>query len=235
MRPDFEGSDDLEVFPIGSLRYWTGSGEYLELVGARSSGSAARLAFNVVDGSSFDGVEFGPMLQYRFERDDVDSTAVELLGKVDAAIEAGVFFKVDLVEDIKFTGAVAKDVSDKHDGSTIEIGLEHTSTPIDTLRLTTGIASTWASNDYANAYFAVTAAGAAASGLTQYDPDSGFKDVGLRVNAVWAGPGAGWEHLRILGLVSWFRMIGDAKDSPIVSDEGNDNQLFGGLAVGWEG
>ena len=37
-----------------------------------------------------------------------------------------------------------------------------------------------------------------------------------------------------MGMLSWFKMLGDAKDSPIVDDEGDDSQIFGGIAVGWQ-
>ena len=33
---------------------------------------------------------------------------------------------------------------------------------------------------------------------------------------------------------SWFKMLGDAEDSPIVDDEGDDSQIFGGIGVGWQ-
>ena len=37
-----------------------------------------------------------------------------------------------------------------------------------------------------------------------------------------------------MGLVSWFHMLGDAEDSPVVDDEGDASQLFGGIAIGWQ-
>jgi outer membrane protein len=232
-RPDYEGSDTHEAFPIGTFRASLSSGEYVELVGARSSGSAARLAINLVDSSQFNFLEFGPILQYRLERDDVDSNAVEALGKVDSAIEAGGFatFKT---ESFSIGASGAQVVTNENDGFTVELYTEYTVRPTDTWSLTSGLASTYASNDYQNAYFTVTAAGAAASGLTQYNSGAGFKDVGLRFSTAWAGPGSGWEHLRLMGLVSWFHMLGDAEDSPVVDDEGDASQFFGGIAIGWQ-
>lgn len=232
-RPDYEGSDELELFPLGSFRASYGSGEYLELTGARSSGSAVRLLVNLVDSSQFDMLEFGLLLQYRLERDDVENDAVEALGKVSSAIEAGTFFAYK-ADPFKLSVSLAKDVSNEHDGVLIELAADHKTQLSDTFQLTTGISSTYASNDYMNSYFRVTTAGAIASGLSEYDPDAGFKDVGLRLTTVWAGPGSGWEHVRIMGMFSLFRMLGDAADSPIVDDEGDDTQLFGGIAVGWQ-
>ena len=76
-RPDYEGSDDREAFPFASFKMWWDSGRYVELVGARSSGSAARFAANIIDKTRVDIFELGPVIQYRLPRDDVDNDAVE--------------------------------------------------------------------------------------------------------------------------------------------------------------
>jgi outer membrane scaffolding protein for murein synthesis (MipA/OmpV family) len=233
-RPDYEGSDDTEAFPFGSFRVWWESGRYVELVGARSSGSAARLEANLLDTvHEINLVELGPVVQYRLARDDVDNNAVDALGDIDAALELGAFVALKF-EDLRVRLTGAHDVSDEHDGDVVELAAEYRAKLSDTFTLTSGVASTWASKDYMKTYFGVTAAGAMASGLPEYSADSGVKDVGVRFTAMWAGPGQGWEHLRLIGLLSWFSMLGDAQDSPIVDDVGDDNQLFGGLAVGWE-
>ena len=64
-RPDYEGSDDLTAFPFLGFKMWWDSGRTLSLTGAKSSGSAARLAGNVLDTSKVKYLELGPVLQYR--------------------------------------------------------------------------------------------------------------------------------------------------------------------------
>jgi outer membrane protein len=34
-----------------------------------------------------------------------------------------------------------------------------------------------------------------------------------------------------MGLASYKRLLGDAEDSPVVNDEGDENQLMGGVLV----
>jgi outer membrane protein len=232
-RPDYEGSDDMEAFPYAGGRIWWDSGRYVELVGTRSSGSAARLAANILDKRQIELVEFGPVIQYRLSREDVDNNAVDALGDIDAALELGGFAALKF-DDFRFTLTGARDVSDEYDGGLIELAADYTARISDTFRLTSGLASTWASDDYMQTYFGVTAAGSVASGLSQYSADAGIKDFGIRFTATWAGPGSGWEHFRLIGMFSWFTLLSDAKDSPIVDDAGNENQLYAGFGVGWQ-
>ena len=232
-RPDYEGSDDLTAFPFLGFKMWWDSGRNISLTGAKSSGSAARLAANILDTTEVKYFELGPVLQYRLARDDVDNNAVDSLRDVDAAVELGGFFALNFHPlRVQLTGVA--DVSDQYSGGLVELVTEYTIDFTNTFNLTTGLASTWASDDYMEAYFGVTAAGSAASGLSQFDASSGMKDLGVRLTGVWKGPGDGWEHWRVMGLFSWFGLQKDAKDSPIVDDVGNDDQIYGGIAVGWE-
>ena len=80
-------------------------------------------------------------------------------------------------------------------------------------------------------YFSIGTQDAFRSGLKVYDADDGFKDVGLGLFAMWGMPD--WEHFRIAGKMSYFRLIEDAEDSPVVDDAGSANQLFGGLMLVW--
>jgi outer membrane protein len=232
-RPDYEGSDDLTAFPFAGFKMWWDSGRNIALTGAKSSGSAARLDANIIDKTQVEYLEFGPVLQYRLARDDVDNNQVDALKDVDAAVELGAFVALDFHPlRVQVTGV--SDVSDQHSGELVEFFTQYTARITDTFSLAGGIAATWASDDYMEAYFGVDAAGSAASGLSQFDASSGMKDMGVRLTGTWKGPGDGWEHWRVMGLFSWFGLQKDAKDSPIVDDVGNDDQIYGGIAVGWE-
>ena len=76
-------------------------------------------------------------------------------------------------------------------------------------------------------YFGIDAGGAAASGLDEFDADEGFKDVGLALS-IELGDGQG---LGLTGILSYKRLLGDAEDSPVVADVGDENQIFGGVAL----
>ena len=76
-------------------------------------------------------------------------------------------------------------------------------------------------------YFGVDSADSARSGLSQYDADSGIKDVGFdlgilcQFNENWGG--------RLFG--SYNLLVGDADESSPVTDEGSQHQFFLGVLV----
>ena len=70
---------------------------------------------------------------------------------------------------------------------------------------------------------------AASSGLPFYKADGGIKDYGL-------GIGANYKFNKAWGLiakVSYYRLTGDAEDSPIVEDEGDKNQYKAAVALSY--
>ena len=76
-------------------------------------------------------------------------------------------------------------------------------------------------------YFSITPSDAAASGLPVYNAHSGFKDWGVNVLGHYT-PG---KHWGFAGFVKYNKLLGHAEDSPIVQDEGDENQFAAGLAL----
>ena len=70
------------------------------------------------------------------------------------------------------------------------------------------------------AYFGVDATNAARSGLREFDADGGLKDAGVLLLARYSFDRT-WG-LMVLG--KFTRLVGDAADSPLVEDEGSENQ-----------
>jgi outer membrane protein len=168
----------------------------------------------------------GPVLQFRNERDDVDNNRVDNMDDVDNAVEAGAFVGLTSgpwAASLTF----ATDVSDEHEGSLVEIEGSYTTAVSEKLRFTFGANLTYADDDYMGTYFGVNAADAARSGLPLYGADGGLKDVGVNVTGQYRLRG-NWG---LLGVISYDRLLGDAKDSPLVDDEGDENQWGAILAV----
>jgi outer membrane protein len=228
-RPDYEGSEDYEPVPIGGFRVTWNEGVFLDFSGTHGSGGAPRLRFNVVADLL---LKFGPLVQYRRSRGDVESGRVDALPNVDGALELGGFFGF---EEQGWQGqiAVAQDVTGGHDGCVVELSAGYEAEVADGLRLGALLASTYASDGYMGSYFTVDTADAPSAGLPAYDADDGIKDVGGTLTLNWRIPGS--EHWGIGGVFSYFRMVGDAEDSPVVDDAGSPDQLFGGLFVTFEG
>ena len=114
------------------------------------------------------------------------------------------------------------------DGFVGDIGANLIARPTERLVLKAGPTASFASSDYMDSYFGVSARESAASGfrLGAYDPDGGFKSVGVAASA------------RYEIFTDWFinadakydRLVGDAEDSPLVQ-AGDENQYFFGLGV----
>ncbi len=216
--PDYEGSEDMQAVPLLQFRYNFAHGRYLGFLGNT-------LRVNLVPSQSWN---FGPLLRYRGERDDVENDRVDRMEKVDAAVELGAFLNYN-IESWTFSISAAGDVSDAHDGYAIDFGVNYRSKIQDRSMLIVFAKSTYASEDYMDTYFGVGATDSARSGLPVYDADAEFKDVGIgalmqyNFNDRWG----------LLGVVQFTKLLGDASDSPLVDDEGDDNQLLGGVIVNY--
>ena len=216
-KPDYEGSDDYEasIAPFG--RYNWASGRYVQLAGTQGTERAARLKANILRKEGRNGLELGPVLQYRMKRDDdVDNNKVANMKEVDAAIEAGAYIGFS---SGNWSGNItyATDVSSEHDGSLMYFNGG----------MILGAHLTWADDDYMDTYFGVSNSDSARSGLKKYTASSGIKDAGFsvaglyRFNKTWG----------IAGLLGYTRMLNDAEDSPLVDPVGDENQMKAIAAV----
>jgi len=216
--PEYEGSEDYKVAPVPQVHFKFDNLMYIDILGTT-------LKVNLVPNKTFNA---GPLLRYRGERDDVKNDAVDDMDKVDAAIELGGFVSCN-VKNWIFSVSAAQDVSDSHDGMTVDLGLGYRYMLTDSAIFTLLGKATYASEDYMDTYFSVDAADAASSGLDTYDADADWKDVGamalLQYNIT--------DSWGVLGAFIYKRLLGDAKDSPIVDDEGDPNQYIAGLLVNY--
>ncbi len=212
--PDYEGSDDSKAVPMFMFNQTYDSGRYFKLMGPN-------LKVNLLADKNY---SLGPVLNYRMERDNVDNSQVDKMDKVDGALEAGIFGGVD-VSNMLLGLEVLADVSDAHNGYTVQGTAGYRWKAMPTLTLTPGVFMTYADSDYMDTYFGVDSSNRGKSNLKNYSADSGIKDVGLNLVASY-NP---WENWGIMGLLSYKKLLNDAKDSPLVDDEGNDNQLTFGL------
>ncbi|MEX2629246.1 MAG: MipA/OmpV family protein [Tistlia sp.] len=222
--PDYEGSNDYQVLPAPGFRVnWRGYGAF-------SQGPA--LYLDLLPQAELLG---GPLVGYRFGRDDVDDGRVDALPDVDGAIELGAFlgFSLPLGEDPRerFSAILSysRDISGAHDGFLISGSLSSGFVLARPLGLTLGTSLTYASENYQDTYFGVSSAGAAASGLRAYDPSGGLKDASLRASLSYS-LSPSWS----LGpTVIYKRLLEDAADSPLVEEAGSADQFIGSLSTTW--
>ncbi len=224
--PDYEGGDDYAATLAPFGRYnWT-SGRYVSLGGTAGTEKAARLKANVIASDQGNGLTFGPLLQYRLGRDDVDNNKVDKMKDIDPATEMGAFVGYasgDASVDLAYAG----DVSSEHDGSLVYLGGKYKIPVDDKFTMILGVHLTWADDDYMETYFGVSGSNANRSGLPKYKASSGFKDTGFNVTGIY--------HINdswgLAGNVGYARMLNDAEDSPLVDKVGDKNQYEAVVAV----
>lgn len=216
---DYLGSSDYGFFPglIGSVE----NGPYF----VKFTGLTATA--NILP---FEKFYAGPLVGYGLGRKDVDDGVVRKLPEVDSELwiggAAGTGYDGLLLQrdSIGARIEVAHDVmGDSGTTATFSLGYELNLTA----RMAIGVdlSTTFADGTYADAYYSVTAAGSAASGLAEYDADAGFRDVSLDLTARFAVT----ENWGVGGLAGGSLLLGSMADSPIVTERGQTVSGQGGL------
>ncbi len=175
------------------------------------------------------GFFFYPSFDFKGERDPFDDKDLNGTKKVNWALELGLGggYRYDW-----FRGFVElRQGINGHHGQVGQIGFDVITSPMDRVELNIGPRLGFASSDYMETYFGVSAAEAAASGgsLKEHKAGAGFKSVGLttRISYDWTDK----TTLHLQG--GWDRLIGDAGNSPIVK-KGNVDQFSVGLGVTYQ-
>ncbi len=231
--PSYEGSDDYTVFPAPLAQGSVGGLEF----GARGPGLYVDL---IADGDNESNVKFlaGPLFRVRLDRNSkIKDPVVRSLGKEDVAIEVGAtagisFSKVlNPYDTLTISGDIQWDVAKAHRGRLIMPAVSY-STPLSKAIFTNlSLSAVHVVDNYADTYFSIDALGSAASGLPVFDADGGWKSYGATllggVDLSGDARDGGWGTF---ALVSYSRLTGDAKRSPVTSIRGDADQWF--LAAG---
>ena len=216
--PDYEGSDDYRFRALPYFRV-----QYQDWVTLSVPEGLKVAAIN--DG----GFKAGAIVGYRFDRDDGDNVALRGWGDVDGALELGAFaeYKIDA---IKLSLEARQGISGDDTGLIATLGLRYETRIAGTV-ISVGPKVSWVDDDYAQTYFGITPAQAAASfvGYAPYAAGSGIKDYGVGLTAVVPLDDA-WS---LTGIASVSRLTGDAADSPIVAAQGSETQVTVGLFAGY--
>jgi outer membrane scaffolding protein for murein synthesis (MipA/OmpV family) len=231
--PDYDGSDDYKLIPAAAIRG--------QVSGISFSTKGTYLYVDVIrDGDKF-GFDFGPIVGVRTNRTrHIKDDIVALLPDRKTAFEVGGFAGVSFhqltnpYDTLSFRVDVVHDVGNAHRSTTISPNVDF-STPLSkTTYASLNVGAEFVSNKYADYYFSISPADSAATGglLPVFDADGGMKHwkVGLLLNQSLSGDLL--HGFSIFGTANYFRLVGDFKRSPIVSDRGSASQwlLAGGLA-----
>lgn len=165
----------------------------------------------------------GVAVGYAEGRDEADAKAeLDGLGDIDGAAELVVFAEGE-IGFVEVELEVAKALGG-HDGLTAELSAGVDASITD--RLFVGVVPfiTYGDEKYTESFYGVSASQAANSATySQYDTDGGFENYGVELEANYKIT----QNWSAITSASYTRLLGDAKDSPIV-----DNKGFFGASVG---
>lgn len=224
--PDYIGSDDYTVgiAPAG-LVHFGDSERFVKLV-------AAELSANLIDDKNW---ALGPVLNYRFARDDVDDPVVDRFTDIEATVEAGLFGGYSWVgpkdprQRLSTSVQILQDAAGEHEGFLITGALRYFHPVAKPLTLSVGFSATYGSSDYMQTYFGVDAVNAARSGLRRFDADAGFRDMRFPIMAIFSFS-SNWH---LAGGVIFSRLLEDASESPVTRDRGDEDQFYVGLGMAY--
>lgn len=228
--PNWSGDDEYSAAAVPFLRVTKGDVFFASV----QEGAG----FNVINK---DGFKVGPLATLDFGRDEDGNNPFRLsgddsvdligLGNVDFTVALGGFAEYK-TGDIKFKAKAGRAVS-SHEGVTAELGVDYDKQFFwngPPLFVAVGPRIKWADDHYNQAYYGITAAQSAGSGLADFDAGSGIVGYGLGGSVIMPLTRSG---LAITFFGNYERLTGAAADSPLIIERGSKDQFFGGSALAY--
>lgn len=220
--PEYIGSDDYQSVPMVISNF------YLAGYKGIFEGTGGRL-----DLWSHPYLEAGPVVNVLLPRTNLGSRAVELVSEFGADIEVGGYLGfaipyTNLPEGL-LSGyvQVRSATGNEQRGTQFLSQLEYFFAPKIFLRTGFTVTAIAADGEFHNQHFGISSAASERSGLPAFRAGGGFRDVAVAAYSVFSlHPNYG-----IFTRVLASRVLGDARRSPVVADEGSDRQFFFGIGV----
>ena len=213
--PSYPGSDRVSVRPL------------FDFSRARSEEPFAYEAPDESAGFALwqrDGLAFGPAIGFEGSRTARDVGAP--VRKVGFTVEAGGFIQYQLKGPVRVRAELRQGIGG-HKGLIGNVGVDYVVRDADRWLLSIGPRVTVAGKRYQRAYFGVSAADAAATGLPTFRADAGVQAVGVTSGLVHQFT----PRWGVMGYAKYDRLVADAARSPMVRRFGSRDQLAGGLAL----
>jgi MipA family protein len=169
-------------------------------------------------------VDLGPAIRFQNKRREDDVGAP--VGNVGFTVEAGGFVQAYVTPNLRLRAEGRKGLGG-HEGWVGDLSADLVLRDADRYIFSIGPRARLSDGRYQNAYFGVTPAVSAATGLPAFDAGGGFHAVGLTA-------GLTYRLARDWGLYSYAgydRLIGNGADSPLVRAFGSCDQFSAGLGI----
>lgn len=161
-----------------------------------------------------------------FGRDSADHTEIKGVSSVPFGGELGVFAEVYPADFLRVRGEVRHGIR-SHNGVIAEVAADAFVDLTQSVRLSAGPRVAWASQGYFDAWYGVSAAESAASGLAEYSPGHGFQSYGVGGALTWQTT----DNVSTSVFAEYKRLAGPAENSSIVRQRGSKDQLSIGASA----
>ena len=212
--PAYPGADKVNIAPLWDISStkedqfrFESADQNAGIAVIRSSGFAIGPAFNI-EGSR--------------RRKETDLPVDE----VGISVEAGGFAEFWLGSSIRARGELRKGITG-HKALVGDVSLDYVVRDGDKWLFSVGPRISFSDRKYQEAYFGVSTAASARTGLAQYRPDGGLHAAGAAATALYQFN----DRWGVYGYAKYDRLVSDAADSPIVRTIGSRNQFSGGAAL----
>ncbi|WP_274629987.1 MipA/OmpV family protein [Arvimicrobium flavum] len=215
--PEYEG-DDKMVFRAVPLVSLGKTGTVTKFASRNDN-----ISLGLIDNGT---VRAGVAGKIIFGRDADDSDDLAGLDPVRWGGEAGLFAEVYPLDWLRVRGEVRHGIR-SHDGIVGDVAVDAFQDVTPSIRVSGGPRLSFASSDYFDAYYGVSAAESAASGLGAYDPGSGMRAAGVGGAVTWQAT----DKITASVFGEYARLLGPAEDSTLVKERGSVDQFTVGIST----
>lgn len=215
--PSYPGSDSVSLRPFVDVSRARGD-EIFEFEAPDES-----FGFPLLDTA---GLEIGPALGIEGKRDSTDVGAP--IHRVGFSFEVGGFIQAQLADALRVRVEARKGVTG-HRGLIGVVSADYVARKDDDWLFSIGPRVTFADDRYQRAYFGVTSADQAASGLPAFDAKGGIQSAGAAAGSIHQLS----RRWGVATFVRYDRLVGDAARSPVTRRFGSRNQFSLGLGLSY--
>jgi outer membrane scaffolding protein for murein synthesis (MipA/OmpV family) len=202
----YSGADDTRTRVLPVLGYHWANGWF--------ASTSQGVGFNM---SSTPGLQYGPRVTLDLGRRERDDPLLRGLGNVKPSAEIGGFVNYRVIDALSLNASVRAGAGEDHRGLRADFGAGWGTELAPGLRLRVGAGTTVTNQAYAQSRYGVNAAQAASSGYASYTPKAGVQDVHSSVGLNYALA----PRVTLSTSLTATRLVGDAKDSPLVRKAGS--------------
>lgn len=162
-------------------------------------------------------------------RDSDDERELRGMRDVKFGLELGGFAEVYPTDNLRVRGEVRQGIR-SHSGVVADIAADAFVDVTPNIRVSGGPRARFASSDYFDRYYGVSASGAANGGPSAYNPGGGLHSLGVGGAIDWKPT----ENITASSFVEYRRLMGPASDSSLVRERGSANQLVVGISASYK-